>query len=1236
MSSANRAPGSPVQDARRGGADLPEKISRYQIKRLLGRGGQGAVYQAYDPNLAIDVAIKVLHPDYRSEEFIDRIKAEARTAVRLTAPNVVRVYDFDEQYPYLVMEYCGDGDLNRYLKTRKRRSLAEILGITRQVCEALVAAHENDPPILHRDLKPGNVLFQKQTPKVADFGLAKMLGGGTGLTTTRGVMGTVRYCSPEQLRDASKVDQRTDIWAAGVVLYELLTWARPFDKPGDSFVSVAVRVHTEPPRKPPYAIPAPVMAVILKAIEKDPERRYASAREMRDAIGEALRAVPNADTLLLPPEEVVDDRSLKAAQVATLLEQGRSQDADSIVREIRRSAPDDSLGTYWQHRLKEASDRTGPSTPAKGEGVAPGQPGWIAQRLGSIQSLIQNREYREARQRVGELLIQAPDSTAVQKLLEKITQDEARLRQNLDQAHADADRARAAGDYAALHAVWKKLSEAYPDLPEAQAELAVVTREMELLEQRKEREVAAALAGRLLAAGSLEEALAAWRAHTARFPSDQEALQASQQIEEAIAARERAERHARLAAEMRGRAAACLAAGDRRGALRAWESLLSEYQEDAEAEGAAGRLRQEIFDEERRAALAEVGRLASELRQRLGAGRYASLPDARKQAEEAVSAALTAASRDAAGIAAIRAGLAAARVAAEVALARQTGERRLGLEKKVEELRDWLPREPDGATRSASPGEQDLDRALASALAALCVAQQSGELGGDPLAPLASAEETLTAAGEALGRARQQALEETQSAARAALGEAQAALQALAATAGEDVGQAPVVQALEERLRKLQEKAGSQVPERLSEVARQAGVLRAETAAARVAVLWSLGREIGSLLDEGLTILLQTPDETLRDLLGRAARAIDPQEGRPPVAQEVLVDLRRDLRRELVRARSAREERLARARARWEAALQAWRDLLVSDLGSRIGEEGERVAASGQLTLAEARVEELDGWAAQLEDLARRYRLESAWIEQSNAVLEIEGPLGPDGLPVADLEPQLRKVLAGYRKAAALGDSERLRALDPQLEEQARSARGGGGRPVKVELEAAPLGPAARRFNQRFAPAALQAFDDLVQRYDASRSQRREGEAARLGAELNVAYRRLLRPPPVWRRPWVPAAASLVVAAALALPFLRPVADNASVTLVSPGGVVEVTSVTRGGEALPGLARPVSEESATLTDLEPGHYVITVRDGSRREFDVPGERVVLLPGGQGDSTRPLLRELGLAEIASRQ
>ena len=314
-------------EGRPGEQPLPETIDQYTVTRRIGRGGQGEVLLGHDPNLDIDVAIKILHADYRTEEFLDRFKVEARTSVRLTAPNIVRVYAFNPAYPYLVMEYCADGDLTRTIKSRRPLPLRRSLGIVRQIAQALIAAHEHDPPILHRDLKPGNVLFQKDTPKVADFGLAKMLGATTGLTTTRGMMGTVGYASPEQLKDASKVDHRTDLWSVGVILYELLTFRRPFQKPGDDYVNVAIKVRMEPPAPPPFELPGPVWELITRGLQKDPEDRFDSASEIVQAIDGVLSSLGDAADMELPPPDSITEVDRMAAQAAELIEEGSTQNA---------------------------------------------------------------------------------------------------------------------------------------------------------------------------------------------------------------------------------------------------------------------------------------------------------------------------------------------------------------------------------------------------------------------------------------------------------------------------------------------------------------------------------------------------------------------------------------------------------------------------------------------------------------------------------------------------------------------------------------------------------------------------------------------------------------------------------------------------------------------------------------------------------------------------------------------
>ena len=194
-------------------------------------------------------------------------------------PNIVRIFRFNPTHPYLVLEYCGGGDLSWLIHSRKRNSLAETISIVRQICHALTEAHEIARPLLHRDLKPGNVLFDhRNVAKVTDFGLAKEMGDSTlGLTKTQGAVGTAWYMSPEQCR-AEHVDHRTDLWSVGVILFEMLTWARPFGRAADTLISVAMRICNDPPDDTPYEIPEPVMEVIRRALQKDQDKRFASAR----------------------------------------------------------------------------------------------------------------------------------------------------------------------------------------------------------------------------------------------------------------------------------------------------------------------------------------------------------------------------------------------------------------------------------------------------------------------------------------------------------------------------------------------------------------------------------------------------------------------------------------------------------------------------------------------------------------------------------------------------------------------------------------------------------------------------------------------------------------------------------------------------------------------------------------------------------------------------------------------
>ncbi len=1291
VSPPNREEGSSGRTGQPGGGAVPATIGRYKVRRLIGHGAQGNVYLAYDPNLEIDFAIKVLHPDYRAEEFIDRLKMEARTLFRLTALNVVRVYEFDPEYPYLVMEYCGDGDLNQYIKTRKRRPLSEILSITRQICEALVAAHENEPCILHRDLKPGNVLFQKNVPKVADFGLAKMLGtGGSGLTTTRGVMGTVRYCSPEQLRDASRVDHRADLWSVGVILYELLTWVRPFDKADDSFVNIALRVHTEPPREAPYEIPAPLMAVINRALEKTPARRYGSAREMINGLDEARRAIPGADRLLLPPEQLVDEQSRLAAQVADLLDRGRADEAGSLTTKIGKLAPDDSLYRFWQKRLREIrhEDHATPSD-REIDTEQRKRAEWLEKQFTSIQSFIQSRAFREARRLIGEILVQDPDNTIAQRWLDRVNEEEKGLREDLDRAHQDADRLRRAGDYRGVHAVWKKLAEKHPGLQEIQAEMAVAARELEVQERKRLRDAADAEAGRFMDAGDLHGAAAAWQTYLATSPADQQAAQALQAVQKEIRSREQARRLAEVAAraaeltragdleaalaiwethlqadpastdaarrieelraeiaardrarslqETRARAGSCLEAGDFAGAVRAWERLLADDPHLEEARRQVAALRKQAAEEEHRALAHEVQDLARSVEARAQAGRYQGLPGIQKSIGAAVASARAATSKDVEALRVARKTLAAAQQGAERALARELTSRRVRLLERVRETRGWLPG-LHGARGFAAltPAEQALERSLAGGLAALCEST-SADTPGDPLEGLQRAEADLAEATSALTAERGQGVREAGALASRALQEARAALDechgaaAAGAGAGGDLDPSP----LRERLATLQAQLQIPDPKRLAAVAGQASELKREAGAIRAAAAGRLAARLSGLLQAARVLSGANPSPRLEDLSSRAALAIEAMggEGRPAAGD--LEDLCGEMEREIAAAREELERRESAACQRWQDALRAWRVLRAADFKGAGVEEGEKIVAHGEAALALRRAEEVEGWAVQLGGLARRLTLESAWIDQSEMVLQLEGALGQDGLPVREVEaPEDDELLGAYRRAMARGDGAGARALAPRLKERA-ARRAGGGEAGPEGAPALPpdLSTAARRLNKRYNKAALDSFDQLAARHRTCLSQGRKGEAAQIAAKLQAAHRRLLRPAPLWRRAVVPAAAVLLVAAAVT--YWSGVAPGAErrypVTVVSAVGAIEVQSVRCAGKAVEIQNSRVPETGARW-ELPEGHCAIAAGNGAPVEIDVPAQTVIVLPGDGGDYSEALLDALEVGRL----
>ena len=261
------------------------KLGRFQIASVLGQGAMGVVYLANDPDIERPVAIKTVRPEgVRGESLQDvetRFLKEARLAGRLQHPNIVTVYDVgrDNTVCFIAMEYVDGHPLTHSLAAGPELSLAARVGIIRQVAEALGHAHERG--VLHRDVKPGNILVAKDgRVKVTDFGIGKFTEATTSeLTRTGHMVGSPAYMSPEQVK-GEKLDGRSDLFSLGIVLYELLTGARPF--PGDSITTLVYQIlHTEPrdPLELKSDLPVSTREVVARLLAKAPDRRPANAQE---------------------------------------------------------------------------------------------------------------------------------------------------------------------------------------------------------------------------------------------------------------------------------------------------------------------------------------------------------------------------------------------------------------------------------------------------------------------------------------------------------------------------------------------------------------------------------------------------------------------------------------------------------------------------------------------------------------------------------------------------------------------------------------------------------------------------------------------------------------------------------------------------------------------------------------------------------------------------------------------
>ena len=278
---------------------------RYEVEELVGHGGMSSVYKAKDSLLERHVALKILHEQYSTDEdFVERFKREARSVAQLQHPNIVTVIDRGEEdgRQFIVFEYIDGENLKEHVVRKGRLEVRDALEIALEVARGLAFAHEQG--LIHRDVKPQNVLLNGDgRAKVTDFGIARTV-EVDGMTQTGTVLGTSNYIAPEQA-SGQRVDVHSDVYALGVVLYELLAGEVPF--PGESFIAVAMKhMHEPAPNLLDVRgdVPLRVAAAVDRALEKDPEQRFptmdAFAAELEACLAELDRGGDGDATMVIP------------------------------------------------------------------------------------------------------------------------------------------------------------------------------------------------------------------------------------------------------------------------------------------------------------------------------------------------------------------------------------------------------------------------------------------------------------------------------------------------------------------------------------------------------------------------------------------------------------------------------------------------------------------------------------------------------------------------------------------------------------------------------------------------------------------------------------------------------------------------------------------------------------------------------------------------------------------------
>jgi serine/threonine protein kinase len=410
-----------------------EQIGKYRILSKIGQGGMGVVYKAQDPKIERVLAVKIISARLDTEpELRSRFRQEARSAAQLSHKNIITIFEYDEEdgLAYLAMEFLDGEDLKTKISDRQWMPLELKLRIMKEVAEGLSHAHKMG--VIHRDVKPGNIFITRSGEvKILDFGLARLT--TSELTRTGVSMGTPAYMSPEQLR-YDRVDHKSDIFSAGVVFYELLTYHKPFH--GDSNFSISLKIvdsEPAPVEDLEKSIPPALSSIIRRALEKDPARRYQTMDELLEDLDEVRRNLEER-TLQLQREIAEDSGKLEqllrdhrqffqtespaTSQTGVIVTSPPAESAGVKADSGRRSGSQlDYLRTLeMRNQTRIELDRLSNSLIKRRE---------ASRVLAQAEELVDKGDFRSAQESIDKVLSQDPESTEALFLKERIAEKTA-------------------------------------------------------------------------------------------------------------------------------------------------------------------------------------------------------------------------------------------------------------------------------------------------------------------------------------------------------------------------------------------------------------------------------------------------------------------------------------------------------------------------------------------------------------------------------------------------------------------------------------------------------------------------------------------------------------------------------------------------------------------------------------------------------------------------------------------